>query len=968
MRPVRLVVEGLTSFRKAQEIDFRQFGLFVITGATGSGKTSILDAVTLALYGMVPRGGKQDVKELVSLGASQAAVQLDFRVKETNYRVARRIRRQGAQSATLERIEGEIAVSEVDRGGIKPVNDRIVEILGLDYQSFTTAVLLPQGDFAAFLKGDVKLRRRILIRLLDLDRFERAGKLAREKAKELRAGIRASDDLVSQEYGDVTNTALQLTKNVAQEAEQRAVAIKAAYDEARSNLAKREEIGARHQRIQELIATIAEQETKLEELASTSKKQGVRSAQALLTFRAAERSQSQAEKARSTARKAWKETVEETGTEGVLATLKAIADSAREANQDIKRRTEELGQNAEALNEATSQAAALEVKRESAATAEVEAAQAHEVATEGRDSAEDALRAARRAEEVGQDFKAKAAKLESLRSKVAGVKAQRQEARADREQKQSKFRVVETAHRAAGLRAHLDRGDECPVCGASIEELPPTDSAIESVLAAHESAAQEAQETVVIVEKELSALRAKLEGAESDVKALQRQLSHLEDLPSVKCAEKAKASADGVEMEAKKRLEKAKGRRTAILAEIADSKVKLAGLEATRTAARQALNLARKRVEAADRQLRDGLGESLPEPVEKEIGSRLKRLQKATEARDAAETDCDSANQAYREAAEARRAATDDLADLDRQRGHHRTLLGERSEQLRRLKLEVPSPPPPVPSEDREAETEDLRAYAAIVRERAREQTAQVGAQLEELDASIRTQASKADVDAALLDSTAATSALEEAAQEARRTADQSAKDVASLHARLKRKAQMQAEIKKNSNRMHQYEKVANELKTDRFIGFLLDESIGDLALRASNELLGISANQYSLTSSKNNFTVVDHANADEHRSVVTLSGGETFLASLALALALARGIADIAGHSAGARLDAMFIDEGFGMLDPESLDQAVEALEKLQDGERMVGIITHVPTLAERIPDGLRVERKVEGSVVGVR
>ena len=167
---------------------------------------------------------------------------------------------------------------------------------------------------------------------------------------------------------------------------------------------------------------------------------------------------------------------------------------------------------------------------------------------------------------------------------------------------------------------------------------------------------------------------------------------------------------------------------------------------------------------------------------------------------------------------------------------------------------------------------------------------------------------------------------------------------------------------------MRRYEKVANELKTDRFIGFLLDESIEDLALRASNELRKISAGQYSLASSRNNFSVVDHANADERRSVVTLSGGETFLASLALALALAHGIADIAGHSAGARLDAMFIDEGFGTLDPESLDQAVEALERLRDGERMVGIITHVPTLAERIPDGLSVERKVGGTVVGVR
>ena len=967
MRPVRLVVDGLTSFRKAQEIDFREFGLFVITGPTGSGKTSILDAVTLALFGMVPRGGKQDVKHLVSLGASQAMVELDFRVKGTNYRVARRIRRRGAQFATLERIEGETAVSEVDRGGVKPVNDRIVQILGLDYQSFTTAVLLPQGDFAAFLKGDVKLRRRILIRLLDLDRFERAGKLAREKAKELRARIGASEELVSREYGDATTAALEEIKTVAQEAEHKAGTIKAAYGDARSSLSTREELGARQQRIQGLVTTIAAQEAELEELVSTSKQQSTRAAQAGLTFQTAERSQSRAQEARFTARRAWKETVEETGSEGVLATLKATADSAREAIQEVKSRTEELRLNAEALDEAKSLAAELEGEEQSAATAEAEATQAHGAAIEDRRAAEEALRTSRHAETTRQDCKAKAAKLQSLRSRVAEAEARRRKAITDRDQKESEFRVVETAHRAAGLRAHLDEGDECPVCGASIDELPTADAEIESVLAAHESAAQNARETVVSVEKDLSALKAKLEDGESEAQALQRQLRQMEDALSVKCAEKAKASADGLEKEAKNRFEKAKSRRTGVLEDMADSRIKRASLEATRESARQARKLAQGRVEAADRQLRDGLGEPLPEPVEEAIETRVKRLQEATEARDEAEADCDSANEAYRKAAEARKAATDDLAELDRQRGHHRTLLGERSQQLRGLELEIQSPPPPVP-EDREAETESLKAYAGTLREQAREQTAQVDAELEELDARIRTQAAKADVDATSLDSAAATTALEKAAHEARRTADQSAKDVATLQDRLKRKAQMQAEIKENRASMYQYDKVANELKTDRFIGFLLDESIGELALRASNELLGISANQYSLTSSNNNFAVVDHANADEHRSVVTLSGGETFLASLALALALARGIADIAGHSAGARLDAMFIDEGFGMLDPDSLDQAVEALERLQDGERMVGIITHVPTLAERIPDGLRVERKVDGSIVGVR
>ena len=91
---------------------------------------------------------------------------------------------------------------------------------------------------------------------------------------------------------------------------------------------------------------------------------------------------------------------------------------------------------------------------------------------------------------------------------------------------------------------------------------------------------------------------------------------------------------------------------------------------------------------------------------------------------------------------------------------------------------------------------------------------------------------------------------------------------------------------------------------------------------------------------------VVDHYNGTE-RSVKTLSGGETFQASLSLALGLSDEIQSYAG---GIRLDAMFIDEGFGSLDEDALNQAVSALEGLAEGSRMVGIISHVPELRERI------------------
>jgi exonuclease SbcC len=95
---------------------------------------------------------------------------------------------------------------------------------------------------------------------------------------------------------------------------------------------------------------------------------------------------------------------------------------------------------------------------------------------------------------------------------------------------------------------------------------------------------------------------------------------------------------------------------------------------------------------------------------------------------------------------------------------------------------------------------------------------------------------------------------------------------------------------------------------------------------------------------------VIDHRNADESRLARTLSGGETFLASLALALALAENVAEMAG-AAATRLDALFLDEGFGTLDGETLDTVAAAIEELGSSGRMVGIVTHVRELADRLP-----------------
>ena len=154
------------------------------------------------------------------------------------------------------------------------------------------------------------------------------------------------------------------------------------------------------------------------------------------------------------------------------------------------------------------------------------------------------------------------------------------------------------------------------------------------------------------------------------------------------------------------------------------------------------------------------------------------------------------------------------------------------------------------------------------------------------------------------------------------------------------------------------------ELHANRFEKWVLDQVLRDLCATASALLHRLSQSSYSLSlDDRGGFAVIDHANADEARMARTLSGGETFLASLALALALAEQVAS-AGRGAP-HLESLFLDEGFGTLDAETLDVVAAAMEDLGAGGRMVGLVSHVPELAERVPVRFEVRRGARGSTV---
>ena len=174
------------------------------------------------------------------------------------------------------------------------------------------------------------------------------------------------------------------------------------------------------------------------------------------------------------------------------------------------------------------------------------------------------------------------------------------------------------------------------------------------------------------------------------------------------------------------------------------------------------------------------------------------------------------------------------------------------------------------------------------------------------------------------------------------------------------------------------YRTLADHLKANELVAWVQEEALRRLAEEGSRHLSKLSQGRYALrlgsgeaaedARADQDFFVVDHWNTDSVRSVRTLSGGETFLASLALALALAESLAQLSsGDRARDALESLFLDEGFGTLDAETLDTVVSALDALHGGQRMVGIVTHVRDLAERLPARLEVRRQGSTSTASI-
>ncbi|HLB27165.1 MAG TPA: SMC family ATPase [Dehalococcoidia bacterium] len=211
MRPLSLRLEGFTCYRQPVEITFEGLDLFAITGPTGSGKSSIVDGMTYALFGRVPRLGNE-VRSLISLGSERLQAAFEFAVNGDRYRLVRSTSRKGAPHVQLFRFDEQKHDWEGIEDRSRDVGERIRAILGLDYEGFIRSVLLPQGQFHLFLAGEPKQRYQVLEELLRLDVYNRIMQAANRQASDAEREVEGLRRRLDEDYADATPEALRARK------------------------------------------------------------------------------------------------------------------------------------------------------------------------------------------------------------------------------------------------------------------------------------------------------------------------------------------------------------------------------------------------------------------------------------------------------------------------------------------------------------------------------------------------------------------------------------------------------------------------------------------------------------------------------------------------------------------------------------------------------------------------------------
>ena len=1015
MRPTHLTIEGLRSFRspgrweggavpRKPTIDFTDRDHIAIIGDTGAGKSSILEAITYALYGQTTFSAHAN-QELMNDTSTDLRVVLRFRVSGETWEVARSLRRGGQGGvgqarAQLRRLgnDGE-AVEQVEQ--VRRVNERIEDLLGLDSDAFLRTVVLPQGRFARLLVEDEpRDRSRILRQVWRTDELEAAGELAgnaRQQAAELRIRL----EQAAREYPDDPAAHLEQLRVTLAEAAERTAAASADERAAETALksvrdaekAERTATGVIERletldpdRAVDRLAPIAALDRALREEEAALRQQQGDLSEALARIPSDDGPTGEEVAAALT-------TLENlpplaTSGEEAAAALRAGVDGAAKKHAEAERITERA---ATARKRAEAHAAKRSPLDEAARTAqELRAAvtQKHS-------------RCVERAAEVDESRK----RLEALRDEgtdcakrlAAAEKAEQRAAQASREADEH-LAAARRLESAAAAAHELHAGDACPICRRDLPadwEAPYTAGLTEIAQVAHAAneSARDAATAVTalgVEHKSLGRQAADAEGraaaAETTLRKARRDLARdvaldgEAPLPArdvllapldAACTETAERLAEHDRVSEELRGEAARQETAAGVAlEAAASADRLAE-QAHRNAA-QAVERLAAAVRTIPQPYRPKL--VLPDDAAElhEVDTRPVRKQTkvAQERKDILaerttegarlQREINGAGATLSAIARRRTAEIDErLEVLLRDLSAHRDVLVDAAT---RLELDG-GIPAAVSARDvaaleshigaiRTADAEITRAAS----ERAGEASDQAGTARGELTAI--GERLDADLDASDLAPVVdiARAKADDARFEERRARD-GAERFAAIIEDVERLRALLAEVQEKERALGDLE---DALKPGAFLKWLTLRRSRRLLVHASRMLEEMTGGKYSFVDpgeTEEQWRVLDR-DSNQPRTPASLSGGEQFIASLSLALGMVEMMA-----RGGGRLESLFLDEGFGSLDRNNLDAAIQALGSVAAKGRMVAVISHVRAVAEQIDHVLSVTRGPTGS-----
>ncbi len=957
---------------------------------------------------------------MISTSRDRVAVALDFEVGERTYRIARTLRRNGNQMVRLEEDDGGGTFRSL-ADQVRAVNDQVVTILGLAAPAFMQAVILPQGEFARFLKAQPRDRRSMLRTLLRLDVYERMRERAQASAAARKSSVESLQRLLTDEYAEVDEAAVAHLETAHARVVESLAASRTKRDDALAALAR---LRTQHAKTYEL-RQVEERRDALEKIAeSVGRAKAIleasaraapllprleEAARAAGTAKAATQAAAEAKGRQGAAEKDWQQRAAALKTaETAAAAIPAMREQVARLNQVLGRlperqqlqaAIERQARSLQALDDelstlaATIQSAeAAQAQQQAAVDAAAQAAEASgydpeldELLQGVRDRAVQLGAARRIAAERGAELARRRGEMAEQSGEIDRLKETADAARRAADEALHAFEAAEeglhhaiSLNEANHLREGLLPGQPCPVCEQIVDSPPPVQGApeVDAARAALHGARDARKETDAQARRNEAAFtggQARLQAARQALAELESRAAELQagvaageeeirrtlgdrapevdaieiwidrQIASLARSRKANEEAKARRATAERTLEKAKGDEAAARDRLAEREASQQRLDEERTASLERLAALQAEIQAVT---------ASPDPKAEAaaLDERIRRLEaglrSATEEEAAAQNRRMTAQEAQRLQAEAAEAAQRDAAQRAESRDAEIARAGFDGEPAVREALLD------------EATTAELQGQVrqyAQERHAAEERAAALRAELGE------ERVSDAQLEAAQRRTDEVTTEVETALGQEKKLEEQTAR----MRERLARSKELREQLEREESALRVVDLLANDLRSDKFQAYVLQEVFTELVQGASARLLRLTGERYSLRFDDDEIRVVDHDNADETRISDTLSGGETFLTSLALALELSDQVQRAVG---AVNLDSLFIDEGFGTLDPDTLALVAETLQSLRVGGRMVGIITHIPELRDEFAQQVIVTKRQGYSTVEVR